>query len=126
MKKLLENKKLIAIFGIIILIVILILVGTIYSKFFKKSNEIPFDDLIEIVEKEGESLTWDSFKKFKSEQTQDGLIYVTYDVEGDYTLTLSGKSLEKDPWAFTLKNTKTGRYIDIISEDIIVFLGDDY
>lgn len=125
MKNILKNKRIIAILCVII-IGIMIFISIICSKFIRQSNEISFDDLIEIVEEEGTNLSWNSFKKYKSEQQQDGLVYVTYDVEGDYILTLSGKSLEKDPWAFTLKNTKTGKYIDIISEDIIVFLGDDY
>lgn len=125
MKNILKNKRIIAILCVII-IGIMIFISIICTKFIRQSNEISFDDLIEIVEEEGTNLSWNSFKKYKSEQQQDGLVYVTYDVEGDYILTLSGKSLEKDPWAFTLKNTKTGKYIDIISEDIIVFLGDDY
>ena len=67
-----------------------------------------------------------SFKKYKFEETQDALIYRTYDVEGDYNLVVSGKTLEKTPWAFTLKNLKTNKTIDIVSEDIIGFLGNDY
>ena len=115
-----KNLKILIIIGIFI-------IGTFFCLcFFKKSNEISFDSLISIVEENGANMNWKTFKKYKYTESQDGLIYRTYDVEGNYKLVISGKSLDKSPWSFTLENTKNGKYIDIISQDIVSFLGDDY
>lgn len=122
LKKENRKKSLIMVFSLLVL-VIAIIIGL---KFFVFSNgEIPFDDLIDKVET-AEEITWTTFNRFDHIDREDGLVYRTYDVEGNYVLELSGKTFKKDPWAYTLRNTKTGQSIDIISEDIIEFLGDDY
>ena len=90
----------------------------------KKTNEIPFDTLIESVEED--DLGWTTFKKYDYTEKDSGLLYRTYDVEGDYVLEISGRDKDSNPYSYKLTNTKTKESIDILEDDIIAFLGDDY
>ena len=105
----------------------MLIIGVLFViKFTSKSDEIKFDTLIELVDEHQVSLDWKHFNKYIFTEKQEGLLYRTYDVEGNYILEISGKNLENKPFKFSLKNINTEESINILEDDIIMFLGDDY
>ena len=85
---------------------------------------IGFDDLIDIQAKD--EWTWDTFKKYTYTESESGLYYRYYNVEGSYRVVVSGRDVESTPFNFYLEDLTTNEKIDLKTEDIITFLGDDY
>ena len=79
--------------------------------------------LKDLIERNGENLTWEDFNSYYSEEIGSGLYILRYPIDTDYFLLIGGGSLESSPMYIRLvSEADTDRYIDVRYEDIGEFI----
>lgn len=79
--------------------------------------------LKDLVERNGENLTWEDFNSYYSEEIGSGLYILRYPIDTDYFLLIGGGSLEASPMYIRLvSEADTDRYIDVRYGDIGEFI----
>ena len=83
----------------------------------KSSDDLLTLSELRILAQISEELTWKDFNAYSFEDIGSGLYIRKYEVEGDYDLLISGKSISKAPDTIYLVKTN-GEQIDIRYGDI--------
>ncbi|MCL6602727.1 MAG: hypothetical protein K6T94_07625 [Paenibacillus sp.] len=83
----------------------------------KSSDDILTLSELRILTQKGEELTWKDFNAYPFEDIGSGLYIRKYEVDGDYHLLISGRSISKAPDTIYLVKTN-GEQIDIRYGDI--------
>jgi len=80
-------------------------------------------EIVSELAKKGDSLTWKDFENYADGgDTGSGLYILTYPINDEYQLSISGAPLDEPPMNIRLYNTKTEESIDIRYEDVDSFI----
>ena len=90
-----------------------------YVTFASNGESLTVRDLLQIKEQKGENLTLDDFKGYKSVDIGSGTSILFYDVEGEYTLLMTGATyINEKPGQLTL-SYKEDAAIDLLKSDFV-------
>ena len=79
---------------------------------------------LQTLSQKGESLSWQDFAPYESEDIGSGLYILRYDIDADYYLLLGGGSKETSPMYIRLvRASDPEQSIDIRTERIADFIG---
>lgn len=89
-----------------------------YVTFASNGEPLTVNELLQIKEQKGENLTLGDFMRYKYFDIGSGIYILEFDVEGEYTLLMTGGHINEKPDQLTLFY-KEGADIDLLESDFV-------